>query len=611
MKKRGLISIGLLLMLLVPALLWLVDVAPAVASAWCSSTTTLSGSVTHTASSARCYRFSVPSDSNFVRIKLEPISGTFDLYYSASQVTFLSNWDKVDEAIDDDVAYAFLEPQPGTHTITVVPSGSSGRFRLTATTVGAASSASNQPSHSCSGKVCSHAIPLTASGEGGAVELGPDFGDRVIFPIEIGGPGRVEVRATWRGTARTLALILNGPDRPELTNPVAYYAREDGDNPLSLTYTITADDFRRGRKWRVSLINFSGGQATGNLDISYPATSTQDNINTQARLNDFVGHWENVDANTGGITKINIDRVGNSLRVHTWGACVPSDCDHGTVTAAFQRNPVEVSRRFSFKQEILTLWLLRNGELRVLSDNVFTDGTRRDYASEFRFRRASGSVQRTDSMQNFRVSSVSEKEIQFTVDYGYNTNHGSNVWVGAYVLRNGQQLRWFGYRPVRINQGNGRATIRLTYGYNSPPTSVTSDQVRVFMYVGGQSSFYSKTFDYRKVWSLAPEGLSAPKQLSPADGAVFSHYPRTTTLRWSAVPGAVKYTVQIDCYGCCEANKWCTNVGRNHKLVPNVEATSYTFDFVGAQPGAWRVWAVDATGREGPKSDWRTFKYTR
>jgi len=36
-----------------------------------------------------------------------------------------------------------------------------------------------------------------------------------------------------------------------------------------------------------------------------------------------------------------------------------------------------------------------------------------------------------------------------------------------------------------------------------------------------------------------------------------------------------------------------------------------TFRFVGAQPGRWRVSAVDANGASGPKSEWREFWYTQ
>jgi TonB family protein len=40
-----------------------------------------------------------------------------------------------------------------------------------------------------------------------------------------------------------------------------------------------------------------------------------------------------------------------------------------------------------------------------------------------------------------------------------------------------------------------------------------------------------------------------------------------------------------------------------------VTTTETTFDFVGAQPGRWRVWPVSGSGRRGNPSAWRTFRY--
>ena len=105
--------------------------------------------------------------------------------------------------------------------------------------------------------------------------------------------------------------------------------------------------------------------------------------------------------------------------------------------------------------------------------------------------------------------------------------------------------------------------------------------------------------------------LIAPKQLSPQTGSTFNYFPRKTTLRWSAVPGATAYGVEIDCFSCCENNRWCTDVGKEWKVVPNLSATEYTFDFVGAQPGRWRVWAVGHGGETSPKTGWWEFKYTK
>lgn len=105
--------------------------------------------------------------------------------------------------------------------------------------------------------------------------------------------------------------------------------------------------------------------------------------------------------------------------------------------------------------------------------------------------------------------------------------------------------------------------------------------------------------------------LPAPAQRSPRDGSRFSHVPRDTTLRWAPVEGAASYTVEIDCYQCCRRNAWCTEVGRTHRVQPSIRGTSYHLRFVGAQPGRWRVWAVDGNGKEGAKSVWWNFKFTR
>jgi hypothetical protein len=68
--------------------------------------------------------------------------------------------------------------------------------------------------------------------------------------------------------------------------------------------------------------------------------------------------------------------------------------------------------------------------------------------------------------------------------------------------------------------------------------------------------------------------------------------------------------VEVDCFNCCQVGQWCTDVGRKWVLSPALSGTSWTFDFVGAQPGRWRVWAISSTGSPGPKSGWWTFTYT-
>ncbi|MER2622694.1 MAG: PASTA domain-containing protein, partial [Accumulibacter sp.] len=107
-----------------------------------------------------------------------------------------------------------------------------------------------------------------------------------------------------------------------------------------------------------------------------------------------------------------------------------------------------------------------------------------------------------------------------------------------------------------------------------------------------------------------PGTLTAPQQLAPPDGSIFDNYPRTTTVQWQPVPLAESYNVEVDCYDCCRTGAWCTDIGATWVIYTGIRSGSFTFDFVGAQPGRWRVWAV-ASGVDGPKSGWWTFYYTR
>ena len=123
----------------------------------------------------------------------------------------------------------------------------------------------------------------------------------------------------------------------------------------------------------------------------------------------------------------------------------------------------------------------------------------------------------------------------------------------------------------------------------------------------------SRKSDAQKILSPAvsspPAGsLTAPKLLSPEPGAVFDHYPRQTTLVWSEVPGAATYQVEWDYQS---EGVWTMEArGGEFPGLPTKQPV-FNFQFVGAQPGRWRVWAVDAAGAPGPKSEWREFRYTK
>ncbi len=178
----------------------------------------------------------------------------------------------------------------------------------------------------------------------------------------------------------------------------------------------------------------------------------------------------------------------------------------------------------------------------------------------------------------------------------------SQGWTCVVTLSEAQnssgQLRW------SAPPDSAGATFNPARGTLSPGQTV---QVSIAIPLADCSDTFTFTGPVstaNETWNCT---LSAPVQLSPASGTVFNNYPRTTTVTWSAVPGAASYTVQVYYYQ--PGDTTCSGGAPNY-LTPNITGTSYTFNFVGAQPGCWRVWAVDAAGRQGSSSAWWEFSYT-
>ena len=158
------------------------------------------------------------------------------------------------------------------------------------------------------------------------------------------------------------------------------------------------------------------------------------------------------------------------------------------------------------------------------------------------------------------------------------------------------------------NDAAGSTSVVIT---RTKPDRLQVSTFRKFTDASGRKDYTSSYTFVRAPFKIpAITVLVPPQPVKPSDGAVFSHFPRTLSLVWEPVKGASAYVVEIDCLGCCSAGGWCTDAGQTFKSA-QVTGTSYTFDFVGAQSGRWRVAAVGANGHVGPKSPWVQFRFTR
>jgi hypothetical protein len=108
--------------------------------------------------------------------------------------------------------------------------------------------------------------PVTASQR---ASIDRDFNltgrNREVVELEVRSTGKIDVKAEWRGTASSLALILNGPGQTQA------YARKDGKSPLSLSYHVGQRLLSLGKMWRVSVVNFNTRTAAqGKVKITFP-----------------------------------------------------------------------------------------------------------------------------------------------------------------------------------------------------------------------------------------------------------------------------------------------------------------------------------------------------
>ena len=146
-----------------------------------------------------------------------------------------------------------------------------------------------------------------------------------------------------------------------------------------------------------------------------------------------------------------------------------------------------------------------------------------------------------------------------------------------------------------IGQSDMVTTQSSTAAAEATPTLVTGTTT-------GQSPAATPT--------RVPEGLSAPILQSPASGSEFDIYPRVTTLKWQPVDGAARYLVEI--MACSSSNTAnCFSHPMIEQTTRETTETEYIFNFIGAQPGKWRVMAIDSSGKTGVPSDWWTFTYKK
>ncbi|MBZ5655311.1 MAG: hypothetical protein LAO56_08520 [Acidobacteriia bacterium] len=157
---------------------------------------------------------------------------------------------------------------------------------------------------------------------------------------------------------------------------------------------------------------------------------------------------------------------------------------------------------------------------------------------------------------------------------------------------------WNPYPQVTVS-GNGNASYTFDF---------VGDQKGRWRVTAFNGTIYSTpsawwTFSY----NTKPQ-MATPTLTNPANNQVFGHYPRNLTLSWKMAPAAAGYKLEI---AFCQPDRvTCAN----YPLVTITDPlkSDYTFEFVGAQPGKWRVTTLGGSlYRDSAASGWRWFSFTQ
>jgi hypothetical protein len=95
----------------------------------------------------------------------------------------------------------------------------------------------------------------------------------------------------------------------------------------------------------------------------------------------WAGKWTNVNPNTSGITKLQVESVQSQVMVHMWGRCQPTDCDWGSSPARLANGILEVhwDHHFALRDQELAI---TSGRLRVTTRTHYTDLSQRQDFTE-------------------------------------------------------------------------------------------------------------------------------------------------------------------------------------------------------------------------------------
>lgn len=98
---------------------------------------------------------------------------------------------------------------------------------------------------------------------------------------------------------------------------------------------------------------------------------------------------------------------------------------------------------------------------------------------------------------------------------------------------------------------------------------------------------------------------ATPALVNPPDAVTLTAFPRLIAFEWRPLPDAVRYIVELELQEPT-SGEWFPHP---YDAKSSTGDTTLSIEFIGDQPGRWRVTAVSNTGERSLPSAWREFIY--
>jgi len=168
--------------------------------------------------------------------------------------------------------------------------------------------------------------------------------------------------------------------------------------------------------------------------------------------------------------------------------------------------------------------------------------------------------------------------------------------------------------------GSWTTTLPLNLGDSGAPVFDDNGQV-VALVIGGIPEARGIAFCLPVNYAMALLGIAGvnlptntpafrgarPHLLLPPDGSEMTAFPRALKLTWSEVTGSRSYHLQIQIQDLVDSTWHPHPFGLGDRVVGTL---SFGLEFVGSQPGRWRVAAISEEGEEGEFSAWSYFTFS-